>query len=60
MEWRELLLSLGIELHDSHQPMKKEIFYVDDPSRSGYSSAVKRLAIPKELAMKVLTLGTMP
>lgn len=58
--WKKLLASLGIEFHnDSYETKKPEIFYVADPDKR-FSLGFELLAVPKELALKILVLGFVP
>lgn len=54
--WGEFLVSMGIEFHDNSQPMKSGVLYVNDPDGPGF----RLLAVPEELALKILVLGAMP
>lgn len=58
--WKKLLASLGIEFHnDSYETKKPEIFYVTDPDQK-FSLGFELLAIPEDLALKILVLGGLP
>lgn len=58
--WKKLLASLGIEFHnDAYETKKPEIFYVTDPDQR-FSLGFELLAVPEELALKILALGCLP
>lgn len=58
--WKKLLASLGIEFHnDSYETKKPGISYVTDPDQR-FSLGFELLAVPEELALKILVLGELP
>lgn len=58
--WKKLLASLGITFHnDAYETKKPGIFYVADPDQR-FSLGFELLAVPEELALKILVLGEMP
>lgn len=58
--WKKLLASLGIKFHnDAYETKKPGIFYVADPDQR-FSLGFELLAVPEELATKILVLGELP